>query len=74
MKEDNKHFFVSVEGSEVLIDGHKITQQGKKNVNTNGTAVNFKTTINFKKMTRKSKGLWKGKKYDISENCKLKKS
>ena len=74
LKDDNKHFFISIEGSEVILDGYKITHKGKKIVNTSGIAKNFNTTINFKAKSRNSKGIWKGKKYSVRENCKLKKS
>ena len=71
LKDDNKHFFISIEGSEVIKDGYKITHKGKKIVNTNGIAKNFKTTINFKAKSRSSKGIWNGKKYSVKEKCKV---
>ena len=74
LKEDNKHFFKRIEGSEVIKDGYKITHKAKKIVNTNGVAQNFKTTINFKAKSRSSKGIWQGKEYSVREKCKVKKS
>ncbi len=71
LKDDNKDFFISIEGSEVIKDGYKITHKGKKIVNTNGIAKNFKTTINFKAKSRSSKGIWNGKKYSVKEKCKV---
>tara|TARA_B100000767_G_C19492962_1_gene421017 strand:- start:123 stop:536 length:414 start_codon:yes stop_codon:yes gene_type:complete len=73
--EDNKHFLKSREGGETIIDGYKVTSKSKKLVHLNGdTAKNSKMTIDFKKLTRKGKGTWKGKPYNFTKKCKLVKS
>jgi len=70
--EDNKHFLKSLEGGETIIDGYKVTQKSKKLVHLNGaTAKNSYMTIDFKKLTRKGKGTWKGKPYNVNMKCKL---
>ena len=70
--EDNKHFLKSLTGGETIIDGYKVTSKSKKLVHLNGdTAINSNMTIDFKKLTRKGKGKWKGKAYNINKKCKL---
>jgi len=70
--EDNKHFLKSITGGETIIDIYKVTSKSKKLVHLNGdTATNSNMTIDFEKLTRKGKGNWKGKPYNVNEKCKL---
>jgi len=69
--EDNKHFLKSTAEAEAIIDGYKVTSKAKKIKLKNGdTAKNSTLTIDFKNLTRKGKGTWKGKPYKINMECK----
>ena len=69
--EDNKHFLKSLEGGETIIDGYKVTSKSKMLKLTNGNiAKDSYMTVDFKNLTRKGKGLWKGKPYKINMKCK----
>jgi hypothetical protein len=69
--EDNKHFMKSVKEAEAIIDGYKVTSKSKMLKLTNGNiAKDSYMTVDFKNLTRKGKGLWKGKPYNINMKCK----
>ena len=69
--EDNKHWLKSTKEAEVIIDGYKVTSKSKMLKLTNGNiAKDSYLTIDFKNLTRKGKGLWKGKPYNINMKCK----
>ena len=69
--EDNKHFLKSTKEAEAIIDGYKVTSKSKMLKLKNGnTAKNSILTIDFEKFTRKGKGTWKGKPYNINMKCK----
>ena len=69
--EDNKHFMKSVKEAEAIIEGYKVTSKSKMLKLKNGNiAKNSYLTVDFKNLTRKGKGLWKGKPYNIDMKCK----
>ena len=69
--DDNKHWLKSTKEAEAIIDGYKVTSKAKKIKLKNGDiAKNSTLTIDFKNLTRKGKGTWKGKPYNIDMECK----
>ena len=72
VRDDNKHFVKSVEGSDMIITDYKVTCLTPKAVLTNDGVITSSTSVtDFKKLTRNSEFYWNGKKQTQSEKCKL---
>ena len=73
VRDDNKHFLKSVEGSDMIITGKKVTCLTAKAVLKSGVVTSSVSVTDFEKFKRNSKFKWNGKEQSQTEKCKLQK-
>ena len=73
VRDDNKHFLISVEGAEMIIADKKITCLTSKGVLKSGVVTASTSVTDFEKFKRDSEFYWNGKKHNQTEKCKKQK-
>ena len=70
VRDDNKHFLISVEDAEMIITDKKITCLTSKGILKSGVVTASTSVTDFEKFKRDSEYYWNGKKHNQSEKCK----
>ena len=73
VRDDNKHFLISVEGVEMIITDKKITCLTSKGVLKSGVVTASTSVTDFEKFKRDSEFYWNGKNTIKQKNAKTKK-
>ena len=70
VRDDNKHFLISVEDAEMIITDKKITCLTSKGILKSGVVTASTSVTDFEKFKRDSEYYLNGKKHNQSEKCK----